>query len=130
MRLPFLSIVRTVKGSVLHTVFVTLNNFARPPGPRIIAILKMSGWLGTTEKKNFITTPLLFITAGYDVPAVALSMPIGTTNSMRPELTDFRPAAAPFIVIVTPLNSIGSVNLRSVDPTAVRGVIGGAWSAG
>jgi len=59
------------------------------------------------------------------LPAVSVERFGGTTKTIELELTDFSPQATPLIVSVTPLSSIGSVNLRSNDPTAVRGVTAG-----
>ena len=44
---PLRLIVFTTNGSVVNTVLVTLNNFARPPGPTIPSLLKRSGCTGT-----------------------------------------------------------------------------------
>lgn len=111
-------LVVTVNGSPVNTRLVTLKTFARPPGPSAIAILKISGLAGTivTVERNIV--PLLFMTKGKVLGTVERPNTAGgTTKSIRWRLTYFRPHAAPLIVIVTPLNSIGRVKLRLSEPT-------------
>lgn len=58
------------------------------------------------------------------VPAVEPGSPIGVTKTISCWLTDFKPQAAPLIVKVTPLNSIGKLKLLKSDPVAVRATTG------
>ena len=110
--------VVTVNGSGVWILFVTLKTRALPPGAVILAMLNISGLAGTMTTVDRITIPLLLITSGYVVPAAAEGIPGGTTKSIRCRLTYVRPHAAPLIVMVTPLNSIGNSNLRLIDPVA------------
>ena len=89
----------------------------------------MSGLDGTIAIDPLISTPLLLTTNGYAVPVKAEFSPSGTTNVISCPPTDFIPHIAPFIDIVTPLSSIGRLKLRSSEPTAVRGTIGGSIPA-
>ncbi len=56
--------------------------------------------------------------------------PGGTTKTISLELIDFKPAAAPLIVNVTPESSIGKVKLLDSEPTAARGTAGLLTSKG
>jgi len=123
-RPPFSLIVVTVYGSVLKTVFVTFCVNARPPGPGKGEVVKMSGRVGTSTSSPRNTTPLLFTTKGCLVPATENARRGGTTNVISWRLTDFKPTAAPLIDIEIPLSSIGRVNRRFNEPTAVRAATG------
>jgi hypothetical protein len=61
---PRIFLVDTVNGSVVWTVFVTLNVSARPPGLGTGFLLKISGLVGTKTVVPLNTTPLLLITTG------------------------------------------------------------------
>src|SRR5687768_14474953 len=122
---PRIMIVVTVKGSVVWTRFVTLDTSARPNGPGVGRVVKMSGLAGTNFKLPLYSTPLLLSTNGYSVPAGAPDMAGGTTKEISPWDTDWIPAATPLMASLTPLSSIGRLKRLASEPTAVRATTGG-----
>ena len=121
---PFRFIVRMTNGSRVRTVLVALKTFARPSGATVIVELKISGRLGTMVTNVFSIAPPCVITIGYIVPDVELLIKGGATNVILWPPTLFSPQARPLIDSVTPLNSIGKLNVRAIEPVAVRAVIG------
>src|SRR4051812_32361205 len=85
--------VLTVKGSVVGTRLVTFVARARPPGPGVGRLVKISGRVGTIVILLLITVPLLLITTGYDVPSFVLLRNGGTTNVIPLGPTCFSPTA-------------------------------------
>src|SRR4051794_13437034 len=127
-RPPRIITVKAVNGSAVGTRFVTLNIFARPPGPGV-PVVNTSGRAETSRTVVLYSAPLLLTTSGYEVPFVGSTGIAGGTTKKTSSLlpttaTDFTPAATPLMLTLTPLSSIGKVKLRWSDPTAVLAVTG------
>jgi len=106
-------------------LFATFLASALPFGPGGVGgLVNMSGREDTNETSPRNTSPLLLTTYGYLTPSLVMSNPGGVTKVIRPSPTDFSPTVAPFIAIVTPLNSIGRLNRCSIEPVTVLGTIG------